>query len=238
MTRTQWSWLTLVGVCVMIGSALAVTGFTNAFTPQAATADSGLQCVDANGDGILDLDEVFRVVDAYFDGTEIIPKTPPTPTPTPAPSEGDTRSLAYPYGERFPVGIFDLQIIAIDTDAWPKIWAHNRYNDPPAEGKRFVMWTLDVENTRGSFDEYEWFGWTEFELVGSKNVHYSMWDNSCGSIPGNFNAGLYKGGAVTGNICFSVPEDETDFTFRYDAYRLLPDGDYQSGTVWFHGWPE
>ena len=215
MTGKQWSWLSLVGVGVMIGSALAVAGFTSAFTPQAATADSGLACVDSNGNGILDLDEVFTVVDAYFDGTLVIPTPtptppppatpapPPTPTPTPPPSVGDTRSLAWPYGERFPAGIFDMQVTAIDTDAWPEIWNYERYNDPPAEGQRFVMWTLEVENVRGSFDEYEWIYGDEFQVVGSKNVHYPRWEHSCGAIPNALRAGIYQGGTVTGNICFS-----------------------------------
>ena len=55
-----------------------------------------------------------------------------------------------------------MQIIDIDLDAWPEIQAENSYNDPPTEGYRFVMWSMDVENVRGSVDEDEWANKSDF----------------------------------------------------------------------------
>ena len=92
------------------------------------------------------------------------------PTPAPTGGDGSSRSRPIAYGERFQAGVFDIQIVSVDTDAWPEIQAENQFNDPPPAGKRFVLWTLEVWNQRGSFDEPELIDEFDFELVGTRGV--------------------------------------------------------------------
>lgn len=199
-----------------------------------ANSDLSLGCVDSNGNGVIDIPELFDVIDAYFDGTSVS-----APEPAPGPEDGTSRSKAWPYGHKFQAGNFDMQITAVDTDAWPEIQEENQFNDPPAEGHRFVMWTMNVHNVRGSSEEYEWITDLAFDLIGSKNVQYSpTGDNSCGVIPNDLGARLYRGGQTTGNVCFSVPTDETGFTFLYDAYHDDANGDSFRVEVWFKALPD
>ena len=195
----------------------------------AQTEQGSLSCVDSNNNGKVDIAELFDVIDLYFSGDQI---SVPAPAPT---HDGTTRSKAFPYGEEFEAGILNMQITVVDTDAWPEIQAENQFNDPPAEGYRFMMWTLEVENARGSTDEYEWVSDISFGLVGSENVLYYPFseDNRCGVIPDGLGERLYLGGTGTGNICLSVPVDETNFTFLYDTYHDDANGESISVEVWF-----
>lgn len=199
----------------------------------AQTEQGSLACVDSNNNGRIDIGELFDVIDQYFSGDPI-----PTPDPTPTPSsrDGTVRSKAFQYGEEFQAGILDMEIVAIDTNAWPEIQAENQFNDPPADGHKFVMWTLNVENARGSSDENEWITDSDFELVGSKNVLYTTYgDNRCGVFPNELSERLYLDGATTGNVCLSIPIDEINLTFLYDTRHDDANGDSFSVEVWFDG---
>ena len=96
------------------------------------------------------------------------------------------------------------------------------------------MWTLDVENARGSTDEYERITESDFELVGSNNVQYTTYgDNRCGVIPDELSERLYLDGTGTGNVCLSIPIDEINLTFLYDALQEDANGDSFFVEVWF-----
>ena len=221
---------------VILLALFAAVSFTLWPRDAGATDSPDPLCIDANGNGVIDKEEVIAVINAYLFG----PAATPAPTPTPSPQDGTTRSKAYPYGQRFQAGIFDIQITAIDWDAWPEIQAENQFNDPPAEGYRFVMWTMDVENVRGSIDYDERATYRNFKMVGSRNVQYYPFseENNCGVVPDELNANLYLGGQATGNVCLSVPIDETRLTFLYDALHEDADGDSFFVEVWFKGEPE
>ena len=217
----------------------------------AQTSQGSLSCVDSNNNGKVDIHELFDVIDLYFSGDPIPTRTPmPTPTRTPgahAYHDAYPHTHAYPYprwncqvkgfpyGEEFEAGILNMQIVGIDTDAWPEIQAENSFNDPPADGHKFVMWTLRVENVRGSTDEFQWVSEFDFGLVGSKGVLYYPFneDARCGVYPDDLGERLYRGGTGTGNVCLSVPVDETNFTFLYDALHEDANGDSFFVEVWF-----
>ena len=56
----------------------------NLTAPVPADNNAGLAGVDTNGNGFIDLEEVFAVVDAYFEGERVgMPAPPPVPMPTP-----------------------------------------------------------------------------------------------------------------------------------------------------------
>lgn len=163
-----------------------------------------------------------------------------TPTPTPVPGDGTSRSKAWPYGHKFQAGILDMQITAVDTDAWPEIQAENQFNDPPAEGHRFVMWTMNSHNVRGRSERGERIHESDFDLTGSNNVLYSPEygsDNYCGVIPNELDSRLLRDGQTTGNMCFSVPIDETNLTLFYDEFQYDADGDLGRVKVWFKALP-
>ena len=78
----------------LVSAALgaAITLFLVAFgalSIGAVSAESGsnLGCVDSNGNGVIDISELFDVIDAYFDGTPVsTPEPTPTPSRTPTPT--------------------------------------------------------------------------------------------------------------------------------------------------------
>ena len=200
----------------------------------AQTKQGQLACVDSNNNGVVDIGELFDVIDLYFSG-DPIPTPTPTPTVAPPSRDGTARSKAFPYGVKFPAGNLDMQIVGIDTDAWPEIQEENQFNDPPANGHRFVMWTLEVVNARGSSDEYESITDFSFKLVGSNNVQYTPYgeDTRCGVIPDDLNERLYLDGTGRGNVCLSVPIDEINFTFLYDGLHTDANGESFFVDVWF-----
>ena len=235
------------GSCFVILLGLLVALSFSLWPNDAGATDSfDPLCVDANGNGVIDKSEVITVINAYLFGPPAAPEPTPMPTPgptvapTPAPTpeptqDGTTRSKAWPYGQRFQAGIFDMRVTDIDWDAWPEIRAENQFNDPPAEGYRFVMWTMNVHNVRGSNDESELVTDNDFGMVGSRNVQYYPYteENRCGVIPDELHEQLYRGGQTTGNVCLSVPTDETDLTFLYDTYQKDANGDSFTVEVWF-----
>ena len=148
---------------------------------------------------------------------------------------GSKRSKPHPYGKTFSAGVFDIQIIRVDADAWLEILGESRHNDPPAPGYRFVMWTIGVQNVRGSREESEYISNGSFELVGSRGVTYKPYsdENRCGFIPDKLEAKLYLHGQATGNVCFAIPINETGLTFLYETYHDDPEGGNIKVEAWF-----
>ena len=156
--------------------------------------------------------------------------------------DGTKRSSPISYGQRFRAGVFDMQITAVDTDAWPEIEAENQFNDPPPRGKQFVMWTLTVWNVLGSYDESETITESDFELVGNQGVKYQTFEDGviCGVTPNDLSyEELYRGGTVTGTVCFAVPVSEIGggLTLHYDDYQST-DELTGSVSVWFDALPD
>ncbi len=97
---------------------------------------------------------------------------------------------------------------AIVEDAWELIRAEAHFNDPPAEGKRFYMVTVEVAYNIGegflTVDE------TDFALTGDhRAVYVPLWD-SCGVTPDELNGELFIGVKIKGNLCFEIPENDSD----------------------------
>ena len=152
---------------------------------------------------------------------------------------GSTLSNPHPYGAKFSAGVFDMQITGVDLDAWPEIQAENQFNDPPAEGRRYVIWTISVENSRGAADASEHTDNHDFSAVVSGVVYeFFSLDHYCGIFPNRLDHDLFLGGRLEANICLSIPEDDPNITLRYEADHVDSNGDDIEVDVWFRGLSE
>ena len=102
--------------------------------------------------------------------------------------------------------------VSITSDAWPLIQAENQFNDPPQEGNRFYLVTVEVINAAGSgsVDVSE----SDFRLIGNNRLVYD-YARSCGVTPDELEGELFPGGKTQGNICFEVPQSESGFILIY-----------------------
>ena len=100
----------------------------------------------------------------------------------------------------------DIVVIGINRDAWEVVLRENQFNDPPAEGNRFYMVRVEVENAAGAgaLTVTE----ADFELIGSNRLVYQTYRHSCGVIPDELWGTIYPGGKVQGNVCFQVGASE------------------------------
>ena len=62
-------------------------------------------------------------------------------------------------------------------------------------------------------------------MVGSENIGYSKFEESCGVVPDSFTFkpdDIFEGGSLVGNICYQTAIGETDFTI-FTNYFLSDD---------------
>lgn len=138
------------------------------------------------------------------------PESAGTPKATPTSDTGHSRSNPIPMGETAvaPPG-WEITVLNVDPDAWPKVQAENTFNDPPGEGYRMFMVTVRVTNVQ-SGDETDIISSYDFDMVGSHNEVYGGMEHDCGLIPNELGAELFPGGTTEGNICSQIPSEETD----------------------------
>ena len=161
--------------------------------------------------------------------------TPTTPTPTPEPTATPTPThtptpipLGYRRSDPAPAGStvitggdLELTIVSVNLDATSIVMNENRFNDPPDAGNRFVMARLRVQNVdedaNSEIDLNEYY----FALVGSSGIKFSTFEHSCGVIPNELDVALFPGGIGEGNVCFQIPQSETDLILIYEPLFSL-----------------
>jgi hypothetical protein len=101
--------------------------------------------------------------------------------------------------------------------AWPLIRAVNQFNDPPRAGMTFFMVRL-VATYEGSGSDSFFDG--ALNAVGRSNVSYSTFDPGCGALPNTLTTNdVFKGGTISGNICWSVKKsDVSSLEMYFDAF--------------------
>ena len=80
------------------------------------------------------------------------------------------------------------------------------------------MMEVEIENISGASGQIS-VSASDFKAVGSS----AILAGTCGSyptIPDKLNVKLSKGQKMTGNVCFEVGVDETDFILKYEAHWL------------------
>ena len=151
------------------------------------------------------------------------PEPTRTATPTPKPIMGLTRDTAHEYGKIFETGILDMQITALNEDAFEYLNEHDpvAFDEDP-DDHTYMIWTIEIKNARGSEYEAEGISPVFFALVGSSATEI----NGCGPgiVPNRLRYSIYLNAMVSGDLCFKVPDDESDLVLRFHDtwFRATP----------------
>ncbi len=119
----------------------------------------------------------------------------------------------------------------VTKDATDLIMAENEFNDPPADGRQFVMFAVEATyDGEESGDPWLDFSWA---IVGSGGNTFGAsgdMEDYCGVIPNSLGdqGETYPGGSVSGNVCYGVASDQVDGatiriekTFSFDDTRAF-----------------
>ena len=151
-----------------------------------------------------DVVEAARVVDAPLE-------------PSPGQVAGHFRSSPAPPGASAynPWGMA-ISIVSANLDAAAEILNENPSIDPPAEGSRFVAARARIEWVGGNASNITPVDIYPFNLVGSSSVVFSAFYNPCGALPDELPYIQLSGGeAAELDVCFEIPESETDLILFY-----------------------
>lgn len=118
-----------------------------------------------------------------------------------------TRTNPLPLSTRIEMGDWEIEVVDLNLDATEEILAENQFNDPPEDGKQFVVFTVEATYN----GEESGLAWTDFSwgIVGSEG---NTFDGSCGVIPDALDetSETFPGGEVRGNVCLPVETAQLD----------------------------
>lgn len=153
------------------------------------------------------------------------PTALPTPTYTPIPMGSSANPV--PAGQSYTMANgWRVTVLSFDSDAWPEVQAENQFNDPSLPGQHMVMIRLRVEYVGEEYEPYSMFD-AIFRLSGSSGREYTTFGDlsRCGVIPDPLYAKGYRGSIDEGNICFQIPNEESNLIIVCDVitgqYRTL-----------------
>lgn len=122
-----------------------------------------------------------------------------------------TRDNPLDIGTRIEMGDWTVAVTEVVLDAEDAVMGENQFNDPPADGRQFVMFTVDA-TYEGDESGQAWLDF-DWAIVGSAgNTFGSSMDDYCGVIPNSLDdtGETFPGGNVTGNVCVSVDSAQID----------------------------
>jgi hypothetical protein len=127
---------------------------------------------------------------------------------------GDAASAAgsfenpLPGGEFGDVGDWRIRVVEVIPDAYGAIIEVDESADSPEPGNQFFMITLEAQYVGADSGNF-WsdMGW---KAVGPSAIAYEEGDSLCGFIPDPISDTneVFPGGVVTGNLCWSVAEQD------------------------------
>jgi hypothetical protein len=122
-----------------------------------------------------------------------------------------TRDNPLPVGTRIEMGDWTVAVTEFDLDATERVQEENSLNDPPDEGRTFVMYSVEA-TYEGDDSGNPWLDFRWAIVGGAGNTFGTSMDDSCGVIPDPLRdqGETYPGGSVSGNGCISVPVDQLD----------------------------
>jgi len=149
-------------------------------------------------------------------------------TATPAASsttkaEG-TRTDPIPRGQHVDLGDWTVEIVGYRQNANGIVAAENQFNDPPAEGRQFVIATLRITYRGADIGNLTDLN---FKAVGESNVAYTTYEDSCGVVPDNpySVSDIFTDGVVKVNYCWSVKSSDIKSLLIYGEVLFNFDDD-------------
>lgn len=119
----------------------------------------------------------------------------------------------------------EITILNYTKEGWPLIEAQNHLNEPPLEGKKMLLITVEVKRVKGAGEdpageEPVSITASDFTVVGDFKEVYTTYNEHtrCGVIPDRLDGVVTYDYSISGSICVQVPEDEGGFILVYDDY--------------------
>ncbi|MGH2535267.1 MAG: hypothetical protein ACRDJW_23645 [Thermomicrobiales bacterium] len=151
----------------------------------------------------------------------------PTNTPRPVASGPvGTRDNPVPIGTAADVGGgWQLSVLDVVPNGTDLVMAENQFNDPPAEGRQFFLVTVTA--TYYGDESAAFTSSVGLSAVGASNVAYESFEARCGVIPNELSrAEVFPGGAIEGNVCWSVMSDDAGSLVMFsDSFFSFDDDD-------------
>lgn len=121
------------------------------------------------------------------------------------------RGNPVPVGQTARVGEWEVTFNATTLDATAEVLAQNPFNDPPAEGRQFVMGDVTIAYV-GESTGVAWID-LNFKVLGAAgNTYGTGMQDSCGVIPNPLSdhGELFPGATATAKVCTSVPTEQVE----------------------------
>lgn len=127
-----------------------------------------------------------------------------------ADSDNGSRSQPYPVGSIIEEGDWRVVVNSVELDASPALQAENPYNEPPAEGKQYVMVNYSVTYLGKDPNGQAALGSTVAYVTPEGNTINSF--DKTVVAPDAFDPvkALYEGATETGNVVFEVPSSSAN----------------------------
>jgi len=119
-----------------------------------------------------------------------------------------SRQNPYPMGQdvKFSDG-WTIKVVSVTPNANSIIASAYRFNDAPKSGGQFFMVRLRATRTGSTPSSFP--SDNPMRVLGSNNIAYEMYENSCGVIPESFPfSEVYTNGSLEGNVCWQVSWSE------------------------------
>lgn len=151
--------------------------------------------------------------DGNDDDTAVTTEEEEDPTVDPEGEEPETGSAEEPLPAGTELALENWTVVLGETvtDATEQVLEENELNDPPVEGRQFVM--APVTATYVGEESGDAFFELNFLFLGSGgNTFGTAGDDFCGVIPDDLaeQGEVFPEAEVNGNVCVSVPSDQVD----------------------------
>ncbi|WP_250285713.1 MULTISPECIES: hypothetical protein [unclassified Frankia] len=121
-----------------------------------------------------------------------------------------TRQKPVPAGTTVKIGDWQVTLGPTVLNATAQVTAKNRFNDPPAAGRQFVMVPVNL-TYNGPDSGTPWVDLSfHFHGSGGNTFGRGGEDDHCGVIPTSLSdvSEMFPNAKASGNVCVSVPTDQ------------------------------
>lgn len=134
--------------------------------------------------------------------------------------DGLSRAAPIPPGELATTENWQVAIVEVQSGdaAWTAIQAANQFNEPPPEGRQYVLARVRVQNI-GERDRPVFLTDGDFNATGAQNILYGV-PAIVEPYP-TLDACLFPGGVYEGWAAMEAGADEADLMLRFDPFSEL-----------------